>query len=51
VKDVKQVKSSVSKIANDLEDHTIELRHEIKSALCDVKEENDDLRNKILDEI
>ena len=49
VKDVKQMKSSVSKIANDLEDHTIELRHEIKSALCDVKEENDDLRNKILD--
>lgn len=49
VKDVKQVKSSVSKIANDLEDHTIELRHEIKSALCDVKEENDDLRNKIID--
>lgn len=33
VKDMNQVKSSVSKITNNLEDHTIELRHEMKSAL------------------
>lgn len=49
VSDVKLVKSSISKVANDLEDEAVEIRQEIKSALNDVREENDELRNTVLD--
>lgn len=49
VQDVKQMRSSVSKIANDLEDQAVELRGEIKSALSDIREENEDLRSTVID--
>ena len=32
-----------------MEYHTIKLRHDIKSTLGDAKQENDDLKNKIID--
>ncbi|CAG2253852.1 unnamed protein product [Mytilus edulis] len=49
VKDVKQIRSSVSRVANDLDDRTTELRSEIKSALSGAREEHEELRNKVID--
>lgn len=37
VKCLKQMKWKVSKVANDLDNHTIEIKQEIKSALSDVR--------------
>ncbi|VDI01679.1 Hypothetical predicted protein [Mytilus galloprovincialis] len=49
VKDVKQIRSSVSIVANDLDDRTTELRSEIKSALSGAREEHEELRNREID--
>ena len=49
VKDVKFAKVSISKVRNDLDDQAVEHRQEIKSALSDIKEENDELKSTVLD--
>lgn len=48
-KEVKQLRSSISKVANDLEDHTQETKEEVKSAISDIRAENDELRETVLD--
>ena len=49
VQDVKMMKTSVSKVANDLEDNATELRQEIKNYLSDVREETEELKESVLD--
>ena len=49
VKDVKGMKTTVSKVANDLEDQSAELRQEMKNSISDVREEAEELKDEILD--
>lgn len=49
VKEVKAMKSTVSKVANNLEDQAAELRQEMKNTISDVREEAEELRDEILD--
>lgn len=48
-KDINAMRTSISKVANDLEDQSIEQKEEIKCAISDIKAENEDLRNELLD--
>ncbi|CAG2205782.1 unnamed protein product [Mytilus edulis] len=48
-KDVKYVKTTVTQVKNDLNDQATELRHEIKSTLSDIREENEELKDTVLD--
>ena len=47
VRDVKAMKTTVSKVANDLEDQATELRQEIKNSMSDVREEAGELKDEI----
>ncbi|CAG2187245.1 unnamed protein product [Mytilus edulis] len=49
VKDVRSVKSSISKVANDLADNTLELRNEIKTVVNNAKQENENLQSTVID--
>ncbi|CAC5386214.1 unnamed protein product [Mytilus coruscus] len=49
VKDVRSVKSSISKVANDLADNTLELRNEIKTVVNNAKQENEILQSTVID--
>ncbi|VDI40817.1 Hypothetical predicted protein [Mytilus galloprovincialis] len=49
VKDVKSAKSSISKVANDLADNTLELRNEIKAVVKNAKQENEILQSTVID--
>ncbi|CAG2227463.1 unnamed protein product [Mytilus edulis] len=48
-KDVKYVKTTVTQVKNDLNDQAIELKREIKSTLSGIREENEDLKETVLD--
>lgn len=50
IHEMKNLKTSISKVANDLDDESLEIRQEIKAALNDLREENEDLRDKLLDQ-
>ncbi|CAC5375871.1 unnamed protein product [Mytilus coruscus] len=49
VKDVRSVKSSISKVANDLADNTFELRRETKAVFNNAKQENEILQSTVID--
>ena len=49
VKDINQIKTKISTVANDFEDQTTELKQEIKHALSDAKRETEELRNTVID--
>ncbi|CAC5407160.1 unnamed protein product [Mytilus coruscus] len=49
VKDVRSVKSSISKVANYLADNTLELRNEIKTVVNNAKQENEILQSTVID--
>lgn len=50
IRDVKDLRTSISKVANDLNDESVELRQEIKHVISDLKEENEELRDQLLDQ-
>lgn len=49
IKETSSIKTSISKVANDLEDHNLELKQEIKSVLSDIRNENEELKSDIID--